>query len=123
MIKKKRNTEEHDEQVILCKYLDLLKLDYFAVPNGMYLRGTSKLAISIYMRKMKDEGFKKGVQDLLVFLPNFMLFIEMKNKSGGAVSPEQKYWKDKVNKYSYAKAVICAGFQDAKTIIDNELRR
>ena len=69
---------------------------------------------------MKAEGFKNGVPDLVVFMPEFILFIEMKTKTGTA-SEEQKIWIEKINKYFYAKAVVCKGFEEAKKIIEMEL--
>ena len=109
---------EHNEQVILCKYLDFKGLLYFAVPNGIFLK--DKPTAFKIMAKMKAEGFKNGVPDLVVFMPKFILFIEMKTKTGTA-SEEQKSWIEKINKYFYAKAVVCKGFEEAKKIIEMEL--
>ena len=110
---------EHQEQVLLCKYLDFMKINYFAVPNGIFLKDRrSTFAI---MNKMKAEGLKKGFPDLLVFLPSKILFIELKKRKGGVISPEQKQWNTTINKFSYAKAVFCNGFESAKTIIEKEL--
>ena len=109
---------EHNEQVILCKYLDFKGLLYFAVPNGIFLKDRTT-AFKI-IAKMKAEGFKNGVPDLVVFMPKFILFIEMKTKTGTA-SEEQKSWIEKINKYFYAKAVVCKGFEEAKKIIEKEI--
>jgi Holliday junction resolvase len=109
---------EHNEQVIFCKYLDFKGLLYFAVPNGIFLK--DKTTAFKIMAKMKAEGFKNGVPDLVVFMPKFILFIEMKTKTGTA-SEEQKNWIEKINKYFYAKAVVCKGFEEAKKIIEKEL--
>jgi hypothetical protein len=53
-------------------------------------------------------------------MPKFILFIEMKTKAGTA-SEEQKIWIEKINKYFYAKAVVCKGFEEAKKIIEKEI--
>jgi hypothetical protein len=107
---------EHNEQVILCKYLDFKGLLYFAVPNGIFLK--DKTTSFKIMAKMKAEGFKNGVPDLVVFMSKFILFIEMKTKTGTA-SEEQKIWIEKINKHFYAKAVVCKGFEEAKKIIES----
>ena len=106
---------EHNEQVILCRYLDFKGLLYFAVPNGIFLK--DKPTAFKIIAKMKAEGLKKGVTDLVVFLKDKILFIEMKTKTG-TTSEEQKNWIEKINKYPYAKAVVCKGFEEAKKIIE-----
>ena len=55
----------------------------FHIPNGGHR------AISV-AKKMKAEGVKAGVPDL--YVPVWKLWIEMKRKKGGRLSPDQKDW-------------------------------
>lgn len=57
----------------------------FAVPNGGG-RGISQA------RKLKAEGVSAGVPDL--FVPEWLLWIEMKRQKGGRVDPAQIEWHD-----------------------------
>ena len=98
---------EHQIQVMVCKYLDLINEPYFAIPNG-----ANK---SIGQRvKFKAEGLKSGVPDL--FLPRLNLFIEMKTKTG-KLSKNQKEWFDILYECGYS-CVVAHGFEEAKKKID-----
>lgn len=43
-------------------------------------------------RRNKAQGVRCGVPDYLLITPDKIIFIEMKRKKGGCVSPEQKQW-------------------------------
>lgn len=76
---------EHQIQVAMCQYLDLIKIPYFAIPNG-------SLRNIIVAKKLKAEGVKAGVADLFLMLPNKIfhgLFIEVKTPVGRQ-QPSQK---------------------------------
>ena len=76
---------EHQIQVAMCQYLDLIKIPYFAIPNG-------SLRNIIVAKKLKAEGVKAGVADLFLMIPNKIfhgLFIEVKT-SVGRQQPSQK---------------------------------
>ena len=75
-------TSEHDEQVGLvnwfrAKFPGVL---IFAIPNGEHR------AIST-AKRLKAEGVTPGIPDL--FIPEWLLWIEMKKPKGGRVSREQ----------------------------------
>jgi len=106
--------EEHEEQKTFCKFLDVRKIKYFAVPNGSLLGGKNKFAQA---NKLKAEGVKKGVPDMVVFLNNKILFVEMKRRKGGTVSKEQKAWIEYINTLPYAEAVVCKGAVEAMEMI------
>ncbi len=92
---------EHQIQVAMCKYMDLLKVPYFAIPNG----GARHLMIA---KKLKAEGVKAGVADLFIMLPNEFyhgLFIETKTDSGRQ-SDKQKEFQQKCFEYGYAYKII-----------------
>ena len=113
---------EHDEQVKVCHYLDFHRLLYFAIPNGVFLK--DKQTAYRIINKQKAEGMANGVPDLFICEPNDFyngLFIEMKTKSG-VLSENQRQWLTKLNKNGYL-AVCCRGFEEAKTVIDNYIKK
>ncbi len=112
---------EHDIQKLFCNYMDLKKIVYFAIPNGIFLK--DKKSSYAIMNKMKAEGFKNGVPDLFIAHATKLyngLFIEMKTKTG-KVSKVQKEWIDKLNKQGY-KAVVCNSLDNAIKETDNYLK-
>jgi hypothetical protein len=71
------------------------------------------------VRHLVAEGVRAGVPDL--FLPTSSggfhgLFIELKRRSGGRLSPEQREWIAKLRGQGY-RAEVCAGWEAAKDII------
>lgn len=113
---------EHEEQKMLMAWskvmesrLPKLRLLH-STPNG----GDRHPATAV---KLKAEGVKAGVPDLC--LPVAMkdyhgLFIEMKKKRGGRLSPEQKQWRDDLEAEGY-QVVVCHGFDEARDAILNYL--
>jgi VRR-NUC domain len=81
---------EHQLQATLCEYLDLQKPKplYFAVGNG----GRRSIGVAV---KLKREGVKRGVSDLVFVLHERCAFLEMKIK-GGKLSADQKAFRDEV---------------------------
>lgn len=66
--------------------------------------------------RYKAEGVLKGVPDICFTWPNGKhhgLFIEMKRREGGRVSPEQKEVIANLKHYGYA-VEICAGWEEAE---------
>jgi hypothetical protein len=87
---------EHAEQAAFVSHVlwtyasraDFFAPLFFAVPNGAVLGGKNKFAL---LNKLKQEGFRVGVSDLLYLQPRgeySCLAIEMKDK-GGKVSDAQ----------------------------------
>ena len=76
----------------------------FAIPNGESRSITSA-------SRLKVEGVSAGVPDL--FVPEWLLWIEMKRSQGGRVSREQKSWIDYLNIIGHC-AIVCAGCGDAR---------
>ena len=105
---------EHDEQVILCQCLDLMKVKYFAIPNG-----GARNAVTGKM--LKDEGVKKGVPDLFIPVQTKYsgLFIEMKfgkNK----LSQEQVEWIQYLRSQNF-DCIICYSAKEAIEKVRNYL--
>lgn len=87
---------EEQEQRKLAQWLDLHKVLWAHVPNGGHRN-------KIVAAKLKGQGTKRGVPDVLIFdtppkleargvnvFPG--VAIELKKEKGGTVSPEQKQW-------------------------------
>lgn len=77
---------EHEEQR---EFVSWFRKTYpgvriFAIPNG----GARSPSVA---GRLKAEGVSKGVPDL--YIPAWRVWVEMKRQKGGAVSPEQKDWR------------------------------
>jgi hypothetical protein len=73
---------------------------------------------------LKRQGMKPGVPDILFPVARggyHGLWIEMKRKDGGRLSPEQRWWQKALLEEGYAVAV-CKGFDEARETIDWYLR-
>lgn len=76
---------EYQESVAFHQWLTIKKIPHFHVPNetgGNQARGAMN----------KRMGVSKGVCDFFVFTPKANLAIEMKRRTGGTVSKEQREW-------------------------------
>jgi len=111
---------EHQEQKILVRWFRLQYSQYanyfFAIPNG----GVRHIGTAI---KIKDEGGMAGIPDLFLMIPKdgwHGLWIEMKAQ-GGRVSNDQKKFIGAAILMGY-QAVVCYGFEEAKTAINNYLQ-
>lgn len=105
---------EHVEQVLFCRWLYQHGIIHASIPNGSY---KSRYA----QGKFKAEGLKAGFPDMVVFLNDVIVFIEMKRQKGSTISKEQKEWQEKINSYGYARAYVCYGCEDAKSTIGSVL--
>ena len=96
-----RNEHEHRLQTVLAKYLDLNNYTFFAIPNG----GWRNKAVAA---KLKAEGVKAGVADLLILLPNQTfhgLFVEVKI-AGNYQQPNQKVFEQKARDCGYEYIIV-----------------
>ena len=96
---------EHFEQREFVKHFRKKYNDIriFAIPNGGK-RGKAEAM------RLKLEGVDPGVPDL--FVPEWMLFIEMKRVKKGYLSKEQKEYKAYLEDCSYT-VLVCKGCDDA----------
>ncbi|MBR8461491.1 VRR-NUC domain-containing protein [Campylobacter sp. faydin G-24] len=99
---------EDSEQMSVIRWLKIQKIPHTHVAN-------ERKASIAYKKKLKALGVSAGFPDLIVFLPNVVLFIELKRakKSLSRVSANQKNWIDVLNMYEYAKAKVCYGADEA----------
>lgn len=110
---------EHWEQVQLFRWASCrpeLALMH-AIPNG----GQRDIRVAV---KLRDEGVKAGVPDIFLPVPSggkHGLYIELKRRKYGRVSPDQLRWMDALMHKGYACAV-CNGWEMARDVILDYLR-
>lgn len=80
----------------------------FAIPNGGARSVSQGMAL-------KAEGTSKGVPDL--FVPEWLLWVEMKRQTGGVLSPEQKDWIEYLKSIGH-RFIVGRGFDDAKAQVE-----
>ena len=77
-----------------------------------------------HTQSLLRQGMKPGVPDIMLPVARGRyhgLFIEMKRRIGGRVSPEQRAWQKALLEEGYAVAV-CKGFEEARETIEWYLR-
>jgi len=95
LLEKELSESIHQETV--CRWLELNRIVYFAVPNGKWTSYSQA-------KKSKREGLKSGVPDILIIDKNAngqCTALEMKKYKGAnhklpcnCMSDDQKYWMD-----------------------------
>jgi hypothetical protein len=113
MLHKKKN--EKPEYVLQCSCVAWFKRNYpdyliFSVPNESTHRQSTYYAKS---------GVLKGVSDLIIVLPEKVIFVELKSEKGYQ-RPEQKAFQYKVEslRQSY---YLCRTLEDFKSIIKTQI--
>lgn len=116
---------EEQEQKALVQWLNLKNIFYFAPMNENKQSFTNPKIAMMIENKAKSMGKVKGVSDLIVMLPNVILFIELKRakKSLSKVSDSQNAFLSKIGQFRYAKGHICYGAKEAIKIIESELAK
>lgn len=91
---------EHQIQSQIIYLLKIYDIFYFAVPNGIFFNSASKTQSYAYMNKLRAEGFREGVADLVILLKNRTIFIEVKTEKGKQ-SDKQKDFENKVKSLGF----------------------
>lgn len=96
--KKKPRQIEHNIQAAICQYLKIkenLRKDFifFAVPNGGWRN-------EVVAAKLKKEGVRAGVSDLILVFKGAVYFVELKTDKGKQ-SPFQKIFQQDVERLGY----------------------
>jgi hypothetical protein len=113
---------EHDEQVAVIAWASLMARGFpelellYAVPNGAKLpyRGKGKARFSPEAMRLKAEGLRPGVPDLVLPVARqgyHGLYIEMKYGKNKP-TPEQVWWADRLAEQGYL-STVCWGSQEA----------
>jgi len=125
-------TEEQEQQKLI-QWLKIKKIFHFA-PMNENKQSFSNRGVAVRVEaKAKSMGKVKGTSDLVVMLPNRILFIELKRarkllKSGKLsvshtkVSDEQKSFLRGVNGFDYAEGCVAYGCREAIETIEGYLR-
>ena len=102
---------EHLEQVRLVSWFrrSYPGVRVFAIPNGGARSGVQGASL-------KAEGVSPGVPDL--FVPEWLLWVEMKREAGGVVSPVQRDWIAYLESIGH-RVIVGRGFEDAKRQIED----
>lgn len=101
-------------RVRICKYPELRLLHH--IPNG----GSRN---PIEAARLKGQGVKPGVPDLCLPVARggfHGLYIEMKRRKGGRISPEQEAWLRELRKQGF-RAEVCRGWEEAKNTLEEYL--
>ena len=105
---------EHDEQKVIVMWLRKLGIFVYAVPNG-------GLRDAITAKRLKDEGAMSGIPDLQIVLEGGkVIWVEMKRRKGGSVSPAQKKVHAQLEALGHT-VVVGFGAKDAKEKIESKL--
>ena len=101
---------EHVEQrEFVSWFRKTYKAKIIAIPNG----GQRNIVTAA---RLKAEGVTPGVPDL--FVPEWLLWIEMKKKSGGSVSASQLEWHNYLKSINQS-VIVCRGYEDAQCQVEN----
>lgn len=111
---------EHEEQV---QFVRMVEAAYpavsallFAIPNGTHKSPAARV-------RFRSEGLRSGIPDLFLAVPagsSHGLFIEMKRRKGGVISPEQKEYIEALREQGYS-AHVCHGCDEAFAVFDGYL--
>lgn len=118
---KRYNLEEDVESIRFAGYLLMLqrqgKLEVYShIPHETYTTSWNQ------KKNNKLKGVRAGVPDYIIVIKGFVVFLEMKRKKGGVVSPEQKQWLEAVNN-KITVSTVAKGYEEAKHFIDILLTR
>ena len=115
-----KNPLEEDEQSALVQWLDLNRILYNISISGVYLHPAT-------FNRIKKIGYRAGLPDIIIFdrppvCHNGFVFsgaaIELKRRSGGVVSEDQKDWINKLSDRGWA-ASVCYGCDEAIEFLKN----
>lgn len=107
---------EEQEQMKFVSWLRVNKIRHIHVAN-------ERMCSVVYKKKLKALGTYAGFPDLMIFLANRTLFIEMKrsDKRLSRVSIEQSEWLEFLNLLDKGSAKVCYGADEAIEFVKENL--
>ena len=107
---------EEQEQMNFVSWLRVKKIRHIHIAN-------ERMCSVVYKKKLKALGTYAGFPDLMIFLPNRTLFIEMKrsDKRLSRVSKEQSEWLEFLNLLDEGSAKVCYGADEAIEFVKENL--
>ena len=107
---------EEQEQMKFVSWLRVKKIRHIHIAN-------ERMCSVVYKKKLKALGTYAGFPDLMIFLANRTLFIEMKrsDKRLSRVSKEQREWLEFLNLLDEGSAKVCYGADEAIEFVKENL--
>lgn len=107
---------EEQEQMKFVSWLRVKKIRHIHIAN-------ERMCSVVYKKKLKALGTYAGFPDLMIFLANRTLFIEMKrsDKRLSRVSIEQSEWLEFLNLLDEDSAKVCYGADEAIEFVKENL--
>ena len=107
---------EEQEQMKFVSWLRVKKIRHIHIAN-------ERMCSVVYKKKLKALGTYAGFPDLMIFLANRTLFIEMKrsDKRLSRVSKEQSEWLEFLNLLDEGSAKVCYGADEAIEFVKENL--
>ena len=107
---------EEQEQMKFVSWLRVKKIRHIHIAN-------ERMCSVVYKKKLKALGTYAGFPDLMIFLANRTLFIEMKrsDKRLSRVSKEQSEWLEFLNLLDEGSAKVCYGADEAIDFVKENL--
>lgn len=107
---------EEQEQMNFVSWLRVKKIRHIHIAN-------ERMCSVVYKKKLKALGTYAGFPDLMIFLANRTLFIEMKrsDKRLSRVSKEQSEWLEFLNLLDEGSAKVCYGADEAIEFVKENL--
>ncbi|MFW5619127.1 MAG: VRR-NUC domain-containing protein [Campylobacter hyointestinalis] len=107
---------EEQEQMKFVSWLRVKKIRHIHIAN-------ERMCSVVYKKKLKALGTYAGFPDLMIFLANRTLFIEMKrsDKRLSRVSKEQNEWLEFLNLLDEGSAKVCYGADEAIEFVKENL--
>jgi hypothetical protein len=109
--KRPKEPSEHQEQKAFVQWFghQFSGVRILSIPNGAALAGDG-LRRAMQMGRLRAEGLSPGAPDL--FVPAWLLWVEMKKANGGVVSDEQAEWHEYLRGIGHT-VIVGRGFEDA----------
>ena len=111
--------KEHSLQKIICKLLDCYGVFHIQtdVMDGLKFCVSQKSRMA-FINHHKAMGYQKGQSDLVLILPNRVVFAEIKNGKAGRQSEDQKKFENKIRKLGH-EYLIWRSVQDCEDFLKN----
>lgn len=111
---------EEIEARAVAQYLDLLQtqgkvLVFSHIANETYTKSWNQKS------RNKAMGVRSGIPDYVIVTPHYVLFLELKRKKGGVLSPTQKAWLKAIGQGKQTISGVAKGFDEAKELIDQAI--
>jgi hypothetical protein len=105
---------EAEEGKVLVAYLRIRNIKFHHSPNET---GSSPEARRRAIR-MKQQGTSPGFPDYTIVVGGHLIFIELKRRKGGSVSPLQHDWIKALNEIDNVQAFVAKGADEAIKIVE-----